>query len=465
MMNTAEEFLVKSDEKAFDLPHRKTINHNIGKYNAAVERGLSKFENLEASKRKAHTLKWRVIENLDKFLPEFESNFQKRGGKVIWANDAAEAQKEILQIIQKNGGKSVIKSKSMTTEEIHLNEFLEENQIESLESDLGEYIVQLLDQKPYHIVTPAMHLSKEEIAQLFHERFGTPADATPPQLVQKARELLREKYLKADVGITGGNFLIADTGSIALTENEGNARLCITFPKIHIAIVGIEKIIPSLADLDLFWPLLASHGTGQNLTVYNTILSGPRQENETDGPEEMYVILLDNGRTNLLAQKEQRQALYCIRCGACLNACPVYKNIGGHTYNTTYSGPIGSIITPHFKGMAAFKHLSYASSLCGKCSEVCPVKIDIHKMLLLNRRDAAANHENSKKEDMGWKLWKKGMSSRRLMDMVSGKLKNFFLKSFFKKSWGKYRAMPEIAPKSFAKQYTERQKDNTDTAI
>jgi L-lactate dehydrogenase complex protein LldF len=458
-MNVAEEFLVKADEKAFDIPHRNTINYNIGKYNAAVERGLSKFENLEASKRKAHVVKWRVMENLDKFLPEFESNFQKRGGKVIWANDAAEAQREILQIIQRVGGKSVIKSKSMTTEEIHLNEFLAEHGIDSLESDLGEYIVQLLGQAPYHIVTPAMHLSKEDIAKLFNEKFGTPIDATPEQLTQKARELLREKYLKADIGITGGNFLIADTGSIALTENEGNARLTTTFPKIHIAIVGIEKLVPSIADLDLFWPLLASHGTGQNLTVYNTILSGPRQAHETDGPEEMYVILLDNGRTHLLAQKEQRQALYCIRCGACLNACPVYKNIGGHTYNTTYSGPIGSIITPHFKGMKAFKHLSYASSLCGKCSEVCPVKIDIHKMLLLNRRDAANNHDNTKLENWGWDLWKKGMKKRSFMDFFGGKAKNFFLRTFFKKSWGKYREMPEIAEKSFAKRWEEHQKN------
>ncbi|SOD20399.1 LutB/LldF family L-lactate oxidation iron-sulfur protein [Pedobacter xixiisoli] len=457
-MTVAEDFLVKADEKAFDMPHRNIINHNIGKYNVAVERGLSKFENLEASKRKAHVVKWRVMENLDKLLPEFESNFQKRGGKVIWANDAAEAQKEILQIIQRAEGKSVIKSKSMTTEEIHLNEFLEKNGIESLESDLGEYIVQLLGQAPYHIVTPAMHLSKEDIAKLFNEKFGTPIDATPEQLTQKARELLRDKYLKADIGITGGNFLIADSGSIALTENEGNARLTTTFPKIHIAIVGIEKLIPSITDLDLFWPLLSSHGTGQNLTVYNTILSGPRQAHETDGPEEMYVILLDNGRTNLLAQKDQRQALYCIRCGACLNACPVYKNIGGHTYSTTYSGPIGSIITPHFKGMKDFKHLSYASSLCGKCSEVCPVKIDIHKMLLLNRRDAATANENTATENIGWNLWKKGMKKRSMMDFFGGKMKNFFLKTFFKKGWGKYREMPEVAPKSFAKRWEEHQK-------
>eukprot|EP01133_Synstelium_polycarpum_P004804 gene4804-5591_t len=458
-MKLAEEFLVKADEKAFDLEHRTIINHNIGKYNTAVDRGLSRFENLDNSKKRAHMIKWRVMENLDKFLPEFESNFQRRGGKVIWANDANEAQKEILNIINRAGGKSVIKSKSMTTEEIHINEFLEKHGIESLESDLGEYIVQLLGQAPYHIVTPAMHLSKEDIAKLFHEKFGTPPDASPEQLTQKARELLREKYLQADIGISGGNFLIADTGSIALTENEGNARLCTTFPKIHIAVVGIEKVIPSMTDLDLYWPLLASHGTGQNLTVYNTILSGPRQVHETDGPEEMYVILLDNGRTSLLAQKEQRQGLYCIRCGACLNACPVYKNVGGHTYNTTYSGPIGAVITPHLKGMKDFKHLSYASSLCGKCSEVCPAKIDIHKMLLLNRRDAAAQHDNTKTEEMGWKLWNTGMKKRSRMDMFGGKLKNFFLKYFFRKVWGKYRSMPEIAPKSFSKQWQERNKE------
>lgn len=455
MSKLASEFISTSGTKAFDLDHRRIINNNIGKYDTAVLRGISRFANLENSKRKAHTIKWKVMENLDKLLPEFEANFQRKGGKVIWANDANEAREEILNIIKKAGAKTVIKSKSMVTEEIHLNDFLENNQISTIESDLGEYIVQLLGQKPYHIVTPAMHLSKEDIAKLFHEKFGTPIDSTPEQLTLKARELLREKYTSADIGITGGNFLIADSGSIALTENEGNARLTTTFPKIHIAIVGIEKIIPSMQDLDLFWPLLSTHGTGQNLTVYNTILGGPRQSEESDGPEEMYVILLDNGRTNLLAQKDQRQGLYCIRCGACLNACPVYKNIGGHTYETTYSGPIGSIITPHMAGMADFKHLSYASSLCGKCSEVCPVKIDIHKMLLLNRRDAVQEGINPSSESVAWKGWKKGMMKRKWMDMLSGKWKNLILKTFFKNSWGKHRELPDVAPKSFSSQWKE----------
>ena len=455
MSSIAEKFIETTTEKSFDIPHRGIINHNIGKYDVAVEKGLSRLINLEYAKKKSHLIKWKVMENLDKILPEFEANFQKRGGKVLWANTIEDAQQEILQIIKKANAKSVIKSKSMVTEEIHLNEFLEQNEVASLESDLGEYIVQLLGQKPYHIVTPAMHLSKENIADLFHEKFGTPKDATPEQLTMKARELLRDKYLSADVGISGANFLIADTGSIAITENEGNARLTTTFPKIHIAIVGIEKLIPSISDLDLFWPMLSTHGTGQNLTVYNTILSGPKQAGETDGPEEMYVILLDNGRTELLAQKEQRQGLYCIRCGACLNGCPIYKNIGGHAYDTTYSGPIGSIITPHLKGMEDFKHLSYASSLCGKCTEVCPVKIDIHKMLLFNRRDAVNEKLTTKAERWGWYFWKKGMLKRSLMDKFGGKFKNGILRKFFAKTWGEKRVLPEVAPKSFSAEWKE----------
>src|SRR5690606_15682255 len=448
-------FLKDSAEKAFEQRHRQIINYNIDKYDTAVDIGLSAFHHLENSKRKAHIIKWRVMENLDKLLPEFEANFQKKGGKVIWANDAEEARREIWNIMEQAGAKRVIKSKSMTTEEIDLNEFLEEKGVSTIESDLGEYIVQLLGQKPYHIVTPAMHLSLPDIAALFHKHFGTPLDATAEQLTLKARELLREKYTTADVGITGGNFLIADTGSVAVTENEGNARLTTTFPKIHIAIVGIEKIIPSIADLDLFWPLLATHGTGQRLTVYNSIFGGPRQPGETDGPEEMYVVLLDNGRTKLLAQKEQRQGLYCIRCGACLNGCPIYRNVGGHTYHTTYSGPIGSLLTPHFRGMEEFKHLSYASSLCGKCSEVCPVKIDIHNMLLLNRRDAVANKVVSSSEKMAWRGFSFAMKRRKIVDLFGGKVKNFVLRYLFKNAWGSRRELPKVAPKSFSQLWKE----------
>lgn len=458
-VSSADKFLKESATKSFDSKHRDIINYNIDKYTLAFEKGKSKFVDLENSRLEANLTKWRAIENLDKYLLEFESKFIARGGKVIWANDAAEARQEIWKIMERNNAKSVIKSKSMATEEIELNHFLENKGIEALESDLGEFIIQLLDQKPYHIVTPAMHLSLADIAQLFNERFGTPLEATAEELTMKARELLREKYKTADIGISGANFLIADTGSIAITENEGNARLTTAFPKIHIAIVGIEKILPSINDLDLFWPLLATHGTGQNLTVYNTLLSGPRQAYESDGPEEMYVVLLDNGRTNLLAQKEQRQGLYCIRCGACLNVCPIYQNIGGHTYETTYQGPIGSLISPHLSGMKEFKHLSYASSLCGKCTEVCPVGIDIQRMLLLNRRDAVAEDLAPSIEKKAWKGFTYLIQRRKLIDLFGGKIKNFFLGKFFKKTWGSNRQLPKLADKSFSKQWKEQQKN------
>lgn len=455
----ADKFLKDSATISFDLRHRDIITNNIDKYNTAFEKGKSKFHDLANSKKKANVVKWKSIENLDRYLVEFETNFTANGGKVIWANDAEEARQEIWKIMERHNANSVIKSKSMATEEIELNEFLEKKGIDPVESDLGEYIIQLLGHKPYHIVTPAMHLSLEDIATLFHEKFDTPLDATAEQLTMKARELLRDKYTSAAIGISGANFLVAESGSIAITENEGNARLTTTFPKVHIAVVGIEKIIPSIADLDLFWPLLASHGTGQNLTVYNTLLSGPRKENETDGPEEMYVVLLDNGRTNLLAQKEQRQGLYCIRCGACLNVCPIYQNIGGHTYDTTYQGPIGSLISPHLSGMKEFKHLSNASTLCGKCTEVCPVGIDIQKMLLLNRRDAVAEGLAPAGEQKMWKAYTLAVKKRRWLDFFGGRFKNFMLRNFFKKAWGTKRELPTFPNKSFAKQWKEQQKN------
>lgn len=346
----------------------------------------------------------------------------------------------------------------MATEEVHLNSFLAKHDIECVETDLGEYIQQLDGEPPYHIVTPAMHKSKEDVARLFAEKLGTPPDLTPQQLTLVAREKLRQKYLDAEIGITGANFIIADIGGVAVTENEGNARLSTAFPKTHIVLVGIEKMLPSINDLALFWPLLATYGTGQNVTVYNSIFSGPRQEGETDGPEEMYVILMDNGRTNILMDTEARESLYCIRCGSCLNACPVYKNIGGHSYGTTYSGPIGSVITPHLRGMESYMHLSYASSLCGNCTEVCPVRINIHELLLHNRHKAVEENYTSGGEKMSWFGWKQASLSRRMMNLVSGNVKNLFMKKFFAKAWGDDRELPVFASKSFNQLWKERRK-------
>jgi L-lactate dehydrogenase complex protein LldF len=360
--------------------------------------------------------------------------------------------------MKRKRAKSVVKAKSMTTEEIHMNDFLEKNGIETVETDLGEYIVQLAGQRPYHIVTPAMHMSKKDIAELFVKKLRIPPTDDAQQLVLTARRLLREKYTTAEVGVTGGNFLIADIGGVAVTENEGNARLSTTFPKTHIAVVGIEKIIPSVLDLGLFWPLLATSGTGQNVTVYNTIFTGPRQPQEQDGPEEMYVILLDNGRTNLLALPEKREALNCIRCGACLNVCPVYKNIGGHTYETTYSGPIGSVISPHYNGMAEHKHLSFASSLCGACTSVCPVKINLHNLLLLNRQQSVAEGLSDKQEKWAIKVWELAMTHKSLVNLVPGSLKSYGLRLILKDTWSKRREPLHAAPKTFRDLWKAHQK-------
>ncbi|MEA3479321.1 MAG: LutB/LldF family L-lactate oxidation iron-sulfur protein [Bacteroidota bacterium] len=456
MAETHKKFLIESAKKAFDLEHREKINFNISTYDHAVIRGKEIFKDLDLAKKRAAFLKTKVINSLEKHLNTFMINFERRGGKVIWAEDAHTAVMKIMEILQAAETKAVVKSKSMITEEIDLNSALEKHDIESLETDLGEYIVQLAEEKPYHIVTPAMHMSKKDVAELFHKKFDVDPESSPEDITAFVRKLLRKKFTKADVGITGSNFIIADVGGIALTENEGNGMLSFSFPRIHIAVTGIEKVIPSMNDLDTFWPLLATHGTGQYMTVYNSLLLGPRQNDEVDGPEEMYVVLLDNGRTELLKHVEQRVALNCIRCGACLNACPVYKNIGGHTYRTTYSGPIGAVITPHMRGMEKFKHLSFASSLCGRCTEVCPVNIPLHELLLQNRNESVEKGYTTAMERLTMKGWKKTMKNRSMMDMVGGDIKNMAMKRVFHKAWGSHRALPEVSKKSFKKLYRSR---------
>jgi L-lactate dehydrogenase complex protein LldF len=455
MSEQSLDFNAKSTIKAADRDHRRKINFNMSRYNAVVPLGKQQFTDVHLAREKAKNIKWKAIETLDKQLENFEMQISRRGAKVIWAETGEEALAEILKICEAKKCSTIVKSKSMVTEEIHLNSFLEQNGIESVETDLGEYIQQLDGEPPYHIVTPAMHKSKEDVARVFAHKLGTSPNLTPTQLTLVAREKLREKYTEAQIGITGANFIIADIGGIAVTENEGNARLSSAFPKTHIVIVGIEKVLPSITDLGLFWPLLATYGTGQKVTVYNSIISGPRQVNENDGPSEMYVILLDNGRTNLLANEKAREALYCIRCGACLNACPVYKNIGGHTYGTTYSGPIGSVITPHLRDMDEWKHLSYASSLCGNCTEVCAVKINLHELLLENRHESVEEGNASFAEKMAWRFWKKAMLSRRIMNMGSAPVKNWVVNSFVK-DWKKNRSELQFPKKSFNQLWKER---------
>lgn len=455
MSDQSQTFIAKSTIKAADLDHRRKINFNIGKYNSKVPEGKEQFADVHLARERAKNIKWRAIETLDQQLEEFELHFTKRGGKVIWAENAQQAIEAVLKICKEKNCKKLVKSKSMVTEEIHLNHALEKNGIESVETDLGEYIQQLDGEPPYHIVTPAMHKNKEDVAKLFHEKLGTSINLTPQELTLVARNILRKKYVEAEVGVTGANFIISDIGAVAVTENEGNARLTCAFPKTHIVIVGIEKMIPALTDLGLFWPLLSTFGTGQKVTVYNTIVTGPRQPNETDGPEEMYVILLDNGRTNILLSPRQRESLYCIRCGACLNACPVYKNIGGHAYGVTYSGPIGSVITPNLRGMEEFKHLSYASSLCGSCTEVCSVKINLHELLLDNRHESVKGGMAPFSEKMAWKLWKMASLNRGMMNMGNGNLKNKVVNGLFK-GWKQHRSDLDFSQKTFNEMWKER---------
>ena len=351
----------------------------------------------------------------------------------------------------------MVKSKSMVSEEIGLNTYLKTNNIQSLETDLGEFIQQLDNEPPYHIVNPAMHKSKEDVAEIFNSKLNIASNPDAASLSDEARKHLRDEYIDAGAAITGANFLLADIGAISITENEGNARLCTSIPKVHIVIAGLEKILPSVNDLSLFLPLLATFGTGQKITAANSILTGPRRRNELDGPEEMYVILLDNGRTDLLAQVPQREALACIKCGACMNVCPVYKNIGGHSYDSTYPGPIGAVITPFMQDYNENIHLSYASTLCGACTAVCPVNIDLHKFLLYNRQKFMSETQPSQSDKLMWSVWKRSAMKRSFMNGGGG-FKNFLVKYFFFHNWSKHRSVPKAAPKSFNEQWMSQRK-------
>lgn len=466
MSTAAQEFDRKAAEKSSDLVHRHKIQTAIGSYNTAVERGKTRFADWEEARRRCAAVKYDAVNHLDRYLVEFEGRVKERGGHVFWASDAEEARQYICDLATSRGVKRVVKSKSMVTEEIHLSPAMEKLGMDVLETDLGEFIVQLRNEPPYHIVTPAMHLSRGDIAQLFREKLEGVTSDDPTELVAVARRALRKGFFSAEMGISGANFLVADTGMISLTTNEGNGRLTTALPRIHVAVAGIEKIVPRMADLAVLWPTLATAGTGQHLTTYNTLIGGPRQSGEVDGPEEFHVVLLDNGRTGLLADAEQRDVLHCIRCGACLNACPVYRNVGGHTYGTTYQGPIGSVLTPHLRGLDEFQHLSYASSLCGNCTTVCPVHINLHHHLLQNRRNAVEHAHRPWMERVGFRLWRwlmMGGSRFRIL----GRIGRWLLRTMRGigltgtaadplHSWEQYRSAPDVPRESFRELWRKR---------
>lgn len=363
------------------------------------------FPGSDRLRERARAIKDATLADLDKHLETLTASVERLGGHVHFAADGAEAQRIVLEIIARRNARRVVKSKSMTTEEIHLNHALEEAGIEVVETDFGEYIIQVARQRPSHLVAPAIHMTIGEVAELLSADAGRPLPPVAEELTAYARQRLREAFASAEVGITGANFAVAETGTIVLISNEGNARLTTAMPPVHIAMMGIEKVIPRLADLPVFLKVLARAATGQKLSIYTSMITGPRRAGELDGPEEFHLVLLDNGRTRIL-EGPLRESLFCIRCGACLNACPVYRSIGGHAYGGVYSGPIGAVLTPLYDGLAANEHLPHASSLCGACQAACPVKIRIPEMLIQLREQLHDEPgQQSWAEGAAYSLW------------------------------------------------------------
>lgn len=368
-------------------------------------------ENHDAVRQLAGQIKQHTLDHLDYYLEKFIDNATAAGAQVHYAKDAKEANAIAVEIAKREKLTACVKSKSMVTEETHLLPELEAVGVQTLETDLGEFILQIDDDAPSHIVTPMIHKNRVSVAKAFERELGARYTEDPKELTTIAREYLRDKFRKADLGISGGNFLVAETGTLVICTNEGNGRFCTTAPRVHIAFVGIEKLVPTFDHLAVLLKLLARHATGQPLTVYTHMVTGPKRAAEHDGPEQVHFIIVDNGRTNVLRDPEYRSALRCIRCGACLNACPVYRKVTGHGYGAVYSGPIGAVITPLFKGLENYKDLPHASSLCGACYEACPVKINLPELLIKLRRDMITGRVTKWRERLAYKLFAMGLKS------------------------------------------------------
>jgi len=446
---------------------QRALKNAIDQFRNVRGKAVGEFEEWEQLRASARRIKEWTIGQLDEYLEMLEANVIKAGGTVHWASDAKEACEIILDIAKKHNVKSVVKSKSMATEEIELNHSFEGAGIKVVETDLGEYIIQLANERPSHIIAPAIHKTREDISKLFVEKLNTPYYKEPEELTKIAREKLRSEFLNADMGVSGVNFAVAETGTIVVVENEGNARFTTTVPRIHVALMGIEKVIPRFEDLSIFLNVLIRSATGQKMSTYVSFITGPKRNSDLDGPEEFHLVIMDNGRSKILSHEETRESLYCIRCGACIYICPVYKKVGGHSYGWVYPGPIGAIITPQLLGIDKAHELPFASSLCGACKDVCPVKINIPRVLLELRSRVISD----RRVGAGFllriavRLWRFTMENKGIYNLAS-QLSYILQKPWIRHGrltslpfpfsrWTKKRDFPAVAKTSFRKQWNE----------
>ncbi len=383
---TSDRFSANVRRALGDAQLQAALGRAIGRFASHRQMAFEAFPEGEALRDRAREVKARTLAALDRHLLELSDSVERAGGEVHWAADADEARRIVVDLAERYGARRIVKSKSMTTEEIGLNEALEAAGMEPVETDLGEFVIQLAGETPSHIIGPALHKTREEVTELFQAKLGSPRLESIEALTREARRHLRDAFRRADFGVSGVNFAVASTGTVAIVENEGNARLTTSLPRVHVAVMGMEKVVPDLESLAVMLKVLARSATGQAMSSYVSLLTGPRREGEEDGPEAFHLVVLDNGRSKLLADPELREALACIRCGACLNVCPVYRRAGGHAYGWVYSGPIGAVIAPTLLGPERAPQLPFASSLCGACRDVCPVRIDLPRLLLAQRR-------------------------------------------------------------------------------
>lgn len=461
-------FYDRAEAALHDVQLKTALDRATGRFTAHRSTALAVLIDSDQLRDQARAARARALAQLDRHLLQLEEQVVAAGGQVHWAADAADARRIIAQVARQGNVRRIVKGKSMASEEIHLNHALEEAGFTVVETDLGEYIIQLAGQTPSHIIAPAIHWTKEQVSDLFHEKLGMPHTDQIGDMAKTARETLRAEYLRADMGITGVNFAVAETGTIVLIENEGNGRLTSTAPRIHLALMGIERVVATTEDLMPLLQVLARSATGQKLSVYTNMVTGPARAGEPDGPDEFHLVLLDNGRSKILGT-EYVEALYCIRCGACLNTCPVYGEIGGHAYGATYPGPIGAVLTPLLNGLNQDnKWLPYASSLCGACQEVCPVRIPLPDYLLKLRRDAVEQIGALPGERVGMRGWRIAMGSVKLY-RASAAAARMGTRLIGRRGrirrlppplhqWTHGRDFPPFAPESFRERWAKRRR-------